>query len=686
MNATMDLSNFFPITDTTWIFFLVLCIILFAPIIFNKMRLPHIIGMIFAGLLIGPHGLNILAHDSSFELFGDVGLFYIMFLASLEINMQEMKMAQGGAILLGLTAFIFPLAIGIAANMTILDYELTASILLASMYASHTLIAYPIVARYGLSRLRCVNFAVGGTIVTDTLTLFVLAVIGGMYKGEVGAWFLPSLLLKMIAITLVIVYIFPRIARFFFRKYNDGIIQYIFVMAMLFMGAGIMELAGMEGILGAFITGLALNRLIPHSSPLMKHIEFVGNALFIPYFLIGVGMIIDLKVLFGGGNALMVAGVMIAIALFGKWLASWITQKAYKMSGDERRLIFGLSNAQAAATLAAVLVGYNIILEDGSRLLNDDVLNGTIILILVTCIVSSIITEHSSRKIAMSGEIIDKPIDTAEKTLISLANPEMVDRLMSLAIMLRKEKSTVPLTAVNVVLDEDETQMSRGTRVLEKAADIAATVNVQLLTKIRLTTNLSHGIIHEMKENNYHELIVGFHEKSSPNDSFLGTVLPELLTGLYSQIIMARLTMPINTIRCIHITFPAKTEFEAGFFHWVDQTERLAAGLDCRIKYHGHIDTMTLIQKHLKENKSRTRAEYFETDGGNDLKRISEFVHEDHLLIVVSARRGSISFRPSLDHIFTQIQRNYTGRSILLIYPNGYSIDSDMTERPPMMM
>ena len=681
----MNLSNLFPITDTTWIFFLVLCIILFAPIIFTKMRLPHIIGMIFAGLLIGPHGLNILAYDSSFELFGDVGLFYIMFLASLEINMQEMKMAKGGALLLGLTAFIFPLAIGVVANVTILDYGLAASVLLASMYASHTLIAYPIVARYGLSRLRCVNFAVGGTIVTDTLTLFVLAVIGGMYKGESGAWFLPLLLVKMVLLTFVIMYFFPRVARFFFRKYNDGIIQYIFVMAMLFLGAGLMELVGMEGILGAFVTGIALNRLIPRSSPLMKHIEFVGNAIFIPYFLIGVGMIIDLKVLLGGGNALMVAGIMIIIALFGKWLASLVTQKVYGMSGEERRLMFGLSNAQAAATLAAVLVGYNIILEDGSRLLNDDVLNGTIVLILVTCVVSSIITETSSRKIAVSNEVVEKPVETADKTLISLANPGMVDRLMNLAFMLRKENSKVPLSAVNVVLDEDENQMARGAKLLDHASDIAASVNVQLLTKLRLTTNLSHGIIHEMKENSYSELIVGFHEKSSPNDSFLGTVLPELLTGLYCQIIMARLTMPINTIRCIHITFPAKTEFEAGFFHWVEQTERLAVGLGCRIKYHGHIDTMNLIKKHIKDTKSRIRAEFYETDGGNDLKRISELVKPDHLLIVVSARRGSISFRPSLDHIFTQIQRNYTGRSILLIYPNGYSVDSDMTEMPPTM-
>lgn len=672
----MNWSSLFPIADPTWIFFWVLCIILFAPLLFQKLRLPHIIGMILAGLLVGPNGLNILERDDSFELFGKVGLYYIMFLASLEINMQELKEHKGGALTLGLLAFIVPILLGLFTNIIVLDFNIITAVLLASMYASYTLISYPIVARYGLSRLKCVNFVVGGTVITDTLTLFVLAVVGGLFSGESDGWFFVLLLLKLILLTAAIIFFFPRIARYFFRKYNDGTIQYIFVMAMLFLGAGMMELVGMEGILGAFIAGLVLNRLIPHSSPLMRRIEFIGNAIFIPYFLIGVGMIINVKVLFSGSGALLVMLAMVITALTGKWLASWFTAKAFKLKGDEQRLMFGLSSSQAAATLAAALVGHGIKLSDGTPLLNDDVLNGTILLILVSCIVSSITTDRASRSIIVSGADLDKPVNKSKKTLLALANPNMVDKLMDLALLMRKENSTIPLSAVTVVLDEDVTMQNRATRLLDTAAQIAASVNVPLLTKKRLTTNLSNGIIHEMKENDYRELIVGFHKKETANDTFLGNVLPELLKNLHCQIIMARITMPLNTIRRIHITFPAKAEFEAGFNNWVEQTVRMASGLGCKVYYHGHPDTMMLIERYIKSNAT-IEAEFCPTDGGNDLKRLAKIIRNDHLLVIVSARKGSISFRPSLDHVFTQLQRDYQETSILLIYPNGYSVDSE---------
>lgn len=635
--------------------------------------MPHIIGMILAGLLIGPKGLNIIERDDSFELFGNVGLYYIMFLASLEINMQEMKQARGGALLMGLAVFLIPIALGMLSNMFILEYSLMASLLLASMYASYTLISYPIVARYGLSRLRCVNFVVGGTIITDTLTLFVLAVVAGTFTGEASVWFVIWMLVKLLAIVGLIIFAFPRIARYFFRTYNDSVIQYIFVLAMLFLGAGLMELAGMEGILGAFITGLVLNRLIPHSSPLMRRIDFVGNAIFIPYFLIGVGMMIDITVLFNGGGSLLVAVVMVATALLGKWLASFLVSKAYKMSTGEQYLMFGLSTSQAAATLAAAIVGHEI------GLLNEDVLNGTILLILVTCIVSSIVSDRASRRLVVSSDLLARPAALdSKKTLLALANPTAVDKLMDLALLVRKENSQIPLSAITVVLDEDKKQRRERTKVLDLAAEIAASVNVPLLTKMRLTTNLAHGIIHEVKENDYRELIVGFHQKETANDSFLGGVLPEVLNALDCQVVMARMNIPLNTIRTIHITFPAKAEYEAGFSYWVEETARMASGLDCKIMYHGHPDTMSKIQQMLN-NYDPIDAQFFETDGGNDLKRLASIIHDDHLLIIVSARRGSISFRPSHDHIFVQLQRDYQNTSVLLIYPGAYKVEGGET-------
>lgn len=665
--------SYLPVTDPTWIFFLVLSIILFAPLLLGRLRIPHIIGMILAGVVVGPHGFHILDRDSSFELFGKVGLYYIMFLASLEMDMQDMKRIRGKAFTLGLTAFIFPLAMGVVSNVLLLKYSLVTSVLLASMYASHTLIAYPIVIRYGVSRHRSVSIAVGGTIVTDTLTLLVLAVIGGMFKEDARGWFWVLLVFKVILLAAVIIYAFPRIGRWFFRRYNDGVVQYIFVMAMVFLGAGLMELVGMEGILGAFLVGLVLNRLIPHSSPLMSHLEFVGNALFIPYFLIGVGMIIDVRVLLGGGDALTVAAVMITMALSGKWIASWVTQKLYGMSALERDLMYGLSNAQAAATLAAVLVGYNIILPDGSRLLNDDVLNGTVVLILVTCVVSSFITEHSARKLALANPGgAQERVPENDNTLIALAYTETVEPIVNMALMMRKEGTDDPLMALNVVLDDDPGAREKGQKVLDSAVRIASAANVQMNTKVRLATNLANGIIHAMKENDYSQVVVGLHIQSSPGESFFGPVLLSLLSGLNRQIMMVRSMMPINTIRRIHVAIPAKAEYEAGFLHWVERIARLGKALGCRVFYHGHPKTLELVRGYMEKHYPSVRGEYYETDGGNELKRLSQIINPDHLLVVICARRGSISFRPSLEHVPHQITKYYMQNSLLLIFPDGY--------------
>ena len=546
-----DLNIHFPITDPTWIFFLVLVIILFAPIVLERLRIPHIIGMILAGIVIGEHGFNILARDSSFELFGKVGLYYIMFLAGLEMNMEDFKSIRVKATVLGLLAFVIPLAIGIWTNVSLLGYTITASVLLASMYASHTLIAYPIVIRYGINRQRSVNIAVGGTAVTDTITLLVLAVVGGMYKGEYSEMFWVWLALKVILIGGFIMITFPRIGRWFFRRYNDNVVQYIFVMAMVFLGAGLMEFVGMEGILGAFLAGLVLNRLIPHVSPLMSHLEFVGNALFIPYFLIGVGMLIDLNVLFGHIDSLKVASVMIVVALGGKWIASWMTQKIYRMRGIERMMMFGLSSAQAAATLAAVLVGYNIILPDGSRLLNDDVLNGTILLILVTCVVSSFITEHAAKRMAMDDAAVsDEKGQEKERILISLANPHTLEGLMDLSLMVRDEKKPDNLIALSVINDNNDSvkQEMSSKRNLERAAQIAASTNVMLQTVTRFDLNITTGILHTAKEYEATSIVIGLHYKTNIVDSFFGSLTENLLKTTHLEVMVARFVMPVNVL------------------------------------------------------------------------------------------------------------------------------------------
>lgn len=670
----LDFSWKLPITDPTWIFLLVLLIILFAPILLSRLRIPHIIGMILAGLVIGEHGFNILARDSSFELFGKVGLYYIMFLAGLEMNMSDFKQNKGKAAMLGLLAFIIPIAIGLVTNMTYLKYGFLTSILLASMYASHTLVAYPIVIRYGVSRHRSVSIAVGGTAVTDTLTLLVLAVISGMFKGESDGLFWIWLVAKVVVLGGLIMYIFPRIGRWFFRRYDDNVMQFIFVLAMVFLGAGLMELIGMEGILGAFLVGLVLNRLIPHVSPLMHHLEFVGNALFIPYFLIGVGMLIDINVIFGHGDALKVAAVMIAVALTGKWIACWLTQKIYKMAAIERELMYGLSNAQAAATLAAVLVGYNIILPSGERLLNEDVLNGTVLLILVTCIVSSFITERAARKIAIDEAHLEEEKGTVqqEKILIPVANPDTIEYLINLSLVVRDPKQKENLLALNVINDNNgsEALEIRGKRYLEKAAKIAASADVQLKQISRYDLNIASGIIHTAKEHGVTDVIIGLHRKGNIVDSFFGSLAENLLKGLHREVMIAKLLMPINTIRRINVAVPPKAEYEAGFQKWVEHFCRMSNMLACRVHFFANQETTSILKMVIKKRFGTTLAEYSQLDEWEDLLLLTGQVNYDHLLVIITARRGSISYDPLFERLPMQLGKYFANNSLIVLYPD----------------
>ena len=668
-----NLSLTLPITDPTWIFLLVLLIILFAPILLNKLRIPHIIGMILAGLVIGEHGFNILVRDSSFELFGKVGLYYIMFLAGLEMNMGDFKKNRGKAVMLGLLAFVIPIGIGLVTNMMLLKYSLVTSILLASMYASHTLVAYPIVIRYGVSRHRSVSIAVGGTAVTDTLTLLVLAVVGGLFKGESGGLFWLWLVIKVVFLGALIMYSFPRIGRWFFRRYDDNVMQFIFVLAMVFLGAGLMEFVGMEGILGAFLAGLVLNRLIPHVSPLMNHLEFVGNALFIPYFLIGVGMLIDIHVIFGQGDALKVATVMIVVALVGKWIASWLTQKIYKMAPIERELMFGLSNAQAAATLAAVLVGYSIILPNGERLLNEDVLNGTVLLILVTCVVSSFITERAARKIAMcEAHLEEERTVEAERILIPVANPDTIEYLMNLSLLIRDTKQKDNLLALNVINDNNTSEglELRGKRYLEKAAMITASADVPLRQITRYDLNIAAGIIHTAKEYEVTDVIIGLHRKVNIVDSFFGMLAENLLKGLHREVMIAKFLIPINTIRRIIIAVPPKAEYEAGFQKWVEHFCRMGGTLGCRVHFFANEETTVQLQALVKKKHGQTLTDFSRLDDWGDLLILTGQVNYDHLLVVISARRGSISYDSSFEKLPAQLGKYFSNNSLIVLYPD----------------
>ena len=279
-----------------------------------------------AGALVGTHGLNLIERDSSIILSGTAGLLYIMFLAGLEIDLADFKKNSSKSLVFGAYTFIIPMVLGTLTGLYVLNFSVNTSVLLASMFASHTLIAYPIISKLGVAKNRAVNIAIGGTLITDILALLVLAIIVGLTNGVVNTQFWVKLTLSFIVFGLVVMFVFPMIGRWFFKRYDDGVSQYVFVLVMVFLGAELAEMAGIEAIIGAFLCGLSLNKLIPHTSPLMSRIEFVGNAIFIPFFLIGVGMLIDYTVFFKDFETLKVAGIMIFVATLAKFLAAWLTK------------------------------------------------------------------------------------------------------------------------------------------------------------------------------------------------------------------------------------------------------------------------------------------------------------------------------------------------------------------------
>ena len=666
----------FPVTDPMMKFFVVLAIILIAPIVMGKLRIPHIAGMVLAGMLVGPYGLNILAKDGSFDLFAHVGLIYLMFLAGLEMNMGNFRKNRVGTFTLGIMAFVIPMVMGIVVNTTVLRYGWLTSILLASMYASHTLIAYPIILRYGLSSQRGVTVAVGATAITDTLTLLVLAMVGGYFKGDITGEFWLMLFLKVAAVFFVIIYFFPRVTRYFFHHHEDNVNQFIFVLALTFLGAIMMELIGMEGLLGAFLVGLVINRYVPNVSPLMNHLEFVGNALFIPYFLIGVGMLVNVNLLFGGAETLRVAAVMIVMALSSKWIASLVTQKLLGMRPLERNMIFGLSTAQAGATLAAVLVGHSIFLPNGQRLLNDDVLNGTVILILVTCVFSSFCTESASKRMALEKKsaMPKEEVGDDEKIMISMKYPETAGLLMEVANLMRNRALNRGVVALNVVYDDEKRlyYQERGRQLLDHVTKEANAIGLMVQSQVRVATNITNGIKHAFKEFNASEIIMGMHMRKDTSKTFWGKFIQGIFWGLNRQVIIVESFRPLNTLRCIQVAVPSRAEFEPGFYRWLERLSRMAENLECRVRFHCRAETRALIQEYIRKRHPEVRAEYQPMAHWNELPLLAREVADDHMFVVITARKGTISYKSALERLPEELTQYYQGKNLMIIFPDQY--------------
>ena len=695
--------QYFPIQDPTLIFFVVLLIILFAPIIMGKLRIPHIIGMVLAGVVMGQYGLNILERDNSFELFGRVGLYYIMFLAGLELDMEGMMKNKRRFLVFGLLTCLVPLGLTYAMAITLLHYSPSASFLLGCIMASNTLIAYPIIGRYGLQRHHSVALSVGSSMISLFLALVMIAGLAGSYDSDStaaqptsGIVFWALFVVKLAAYIGVMLWLIPHVARYFLRRYSDAVMQFIFVLSVMFLNAALTDLIGLEGIFGAFFSGLILNRYIPHVSPLMNRIEFTGNALFIPYFLIGVGMLINVRTLAQGPYVLWVMLMIAFFGTFGKAVAAYLSSLLFRLPKADGNMMFALTSAHAAGAIAMVMVGMRLEVVPGEYLVNDNMLNGVVMMILVTCIISTLMTEHAAKQIILSQNYErpatvrqSQPITAhpahsrqhSDRILICVKYPEIAPQLIELANLVRNPRKERETVALNVVYDDEKAAQNReqGLRLLEQLERKASAADMRLLTQVRLASNIANGIKHAFRESACSEIIMGMHVHTNQNAKFWGDFIQSLYNGLSRQIMLVRFVQPLNTLRRIRVAVPSRAEFEPGFHRWLERLCLLAGELDCRIQFHGREESMVLIAEYINNHHPSVRAEYTPMSHWNELPQLAAHIAEDHLFVVVTARKGTISYKNALERLPNELQKFFSGKNLMIIFPDQYGNQKEDT-------
>lgn len=661
------------ITNPTWIFLVMLLVILLAPILFRRLRIPHIIGLILAGALLGEHGLGVLARDTSFELFGQVGIYYIMFLAGLEMDMGSFRRHGTKGAVFGMLTFIIPFTLGLLSARYLLQMSVPSSLLVSCILASHTLVTYPIVGRYGLGKQPSVVYSILATAIASFAALLILAIVVQKEKGGGDAWYWLRFCIGIVLYIVTVAYTYPKIGRWFLRRNEDAVTQYIFVLAMVFISAFLAVSVGLEGLLGAFLAGLVLNRIIPHGGPLMTRIEFVGNALFVPWFLIGVGMLIDLRILLGDMRTLLICGVFIAVGTLGKWLAAVIMERLHGLQHADRMIMFGLTNSHAAGALAMVMIGT----QPGVELMNVEVLNATVILILFSCIISSFATEKGARQMALRTTELDRNRGSYHgKCLTAYAYPRTVDALTQLSIMIRNPRIPDSLMGLAVSMDDDPDDLLRaqGVSNLEKAREIAAAADVNMSVMSRISSNVASAIVHTMREVDAGEIIMGMHETEDGQLSGkLGVTAQSVLNTSHREVLLVHLQMPPGTVRRIIVAVPPKAEYEVGFYKWLEHLCRIAELTGQPIFFHTQGDTGYYIKEYLMtQHPSVQHGVQAENGFGNLIMRLPKEVNADHLLIIVTARAGFISYTPALNTLPHFIAQHLSHTNVILLYPDQY--------------
>lgn len=659
----------FPITDNVLIFTVIMSVILFSLLVGAKLKIPDLVLLLIAGAFMGEHGFHVLERSSAITLFGEIGLIFIMFLAGLEIDLYQFSRTKSRSVGFGLLTFIFPQVLGTIAVRYALDLNWTASVLMASMFASHTLLAYPAAARLGIHRTEPVTISVGATIITDTLALLVLAVVADAAEGEVmNPLFWGGLILGLIILVVLITQLIPRLARWFFQHVTEsGGAQFLFVLALVGACAYLSEYARMKPIIGAFLAGAAFNHQIPEHSPLMNRLAFAGNNLFIPFFLISVGMMVEPNRLIGDWKTWEVIIAMVVLVIITKGIAAWVAAKIYGYNSDERGVMFGLTVVQAAATLAAALVGFE------AGILDENALNGAIAMIMVTVPLGTWVTDRYGRRVAMAAKSSKRITKiTEQRMVLSVSNPVTAARLTDLAFLMRDTSvpgAIYPLTIVREQTDTEEA-VSRGEKLLAQCMTQASAADVSVEPHVRVDLNVSDGIIRAVRELRGSTVLAGWGGDHNRGSRILGTINQSLTQNCPSRLILCRITRPPNTTRVLRFPFPPLAEHRDDLGTLIRETKLLAKQIGAQLHVYLSGKAAVELEARIEKTSPGCDTTYIVKDTWTESrKRMFEEVHEDDLIVLPQIRRNTLLWTPTLDSLPELIARHFPYTNLLIAYP-----------------
>lgn len=671
----------FPIADPIVIFAIVACLILVIPFAMAKLKMPALVGLLLAGAILGPNALHVLERDQSFVLLGKVGLMFIMFIAALEVDLGVFKKFGVHAAVFGVLTFGIPLAAAAPVAFYVLGYALLPGLLLASVFSSHTLLAYPMASKLGIAKNRAVTTAVGGTMIADTAALLLLAVIVGIkVGGAIDQAFWLHLIVSLSIYAFAIFFGLPRIGRWLFRRAReDGNVQFGFVLAAVFVCAGTAHPAGVEPIVGAFLAGLALNRLIPHNGTLMNRIVFAGETLFIPFFLISVGMLLDASVLFTGFDTWIIVIYMTVMVLATKFIAAEATRVVLRFDKAEARVVFSLTLAQAAATLAVVQVAYNVGLFDKT------VVNGSIVMILVTCTISPMVMAKFGPEVAKreAAATATERVGPKQRILVALRSLVTAQPVIELSLLLRDSAQRQPVYLVHATRDDENVEQSVGQaeKMLHDAVVLCSAADVPAEVATSIDHSIATALVRVTKETQGSHLVLDWTFDKPAGAAVLGSTIDELLRVNSSTLLLFRSRHPVSTTRTISVAVPPLQFHREPLTAAIVSVKRIAQQLGAPVEILADDETWIRCRAVLEPAKPEVKMKHHRLASWDSLRQaLYDRTSTSDLLVFLGSRDAP----PDLARTPLEIAAQFPEASLALVYGTDKSLRSDASAVVPV--